>query len=96
MIKSTEVSSFLLKLKLTPRAAESEMHAELRALASQNKVYRSYIGMGYYGTLMPAAIQRSIFENPGWWVGLVFLFVCTTLPKTCCNLFDPARAVDLS
>jgi glycine dehydrogenase len=42
------------------------MHAELKSIASQNKVLRSFIGMGYYGTHMPSVIQRSIFENPGW------------------------------
>lgn len=42
------------------------MHSELKELASKNKVFRSFIGMGYYGTVMPSVIQRSIFENPGW------------------------------
>ena len=42
------------------------MHSELKSIAIKNKVYRSFIGMGYYGTNMPSVIQRSIFENPGW------------------------------
>lgn len=41
--------------------------AQLRALASQNQVWRSYIGMGYANTHTPGVIQRNILENPGWY-----------------------------
>jgi len=52
----------------TPAAkTEREALAELTALAAQNKVLRSYLGMGYHGTLTPAVIQRNILENPGWY-----------------------------
>ncbi len=54
-------------LQLDPPRSESEVLAELRALASHNRVYRSFIGMGYYGTLTPGVIQRNILENPGWY-----------------------------
>ena len=38
-----------------------------RSLAKKNKLYRSYIGMGYYGTVTPAVIMRNVFENAGWY-----------------------------
>ena len=47
--------------------AEQEVLGELRRMADQNVVARSYIGMGYYGTITPPVIQRNILENPGWY-----------------------------
>ena len=46
---------------------EHELLARLRTMASRNKVLRSYLGMGYYDTLVPGVIQRNILENPGWY-----------------------------
>ncbi|KAL1914824.1 uncharacterized protein VTP21DRAFT_7916 [Calcarisporiella thermophila] len=46
---------------------ESELLHRLKAIASKNKVYRSYIGMGYTNTIVPAVILRNILENPGWY-----------------------------
>ena len=54
-------------LNLPAAAGESAALAELRAIAAQNQVFRSFIGMGYYDTLTPAVIQRNVFENPGWY-----------------------------
>lgn len=47
--------------------SEEAALAELRDLADQNVVNRSYIGQGYYNTLMPAVIQRNVLENPAWY-----------------------------
>ncbi len=54
-------------LNLPKAATEQEAVTELRAMARKNKVWRSYIGTGYNGTIVPPAIQRNIFENPGWY-----------------------------
>jgi glycine dehydrogenase len=48
-------------------ATEREALAELRALADANTVSRSMIGLGYYGTITPAVIQRNVLENPSWY-----------------------------
>src|SRR6185295_18787341 len=54
-------------LKLPAAASESAALAELRAIASENKVFRTFIGTGYYDTHVPGVIQRNILENPGWY-----------------------------
>ena len=54
-------------LHLPPAQSEAGALAELRTLASQNQVWRSFIGMGYYDCLVPPVIQRNILENPGWY-----------------------------
>jgi glycine dehydrogenase len=47
--------------------SEVEVIAELRSIASENKVYRSLIGTGYYGTIVPPVIKRNVLENPSWY-----------------------------
>ena len=47
--------------------SESEVLAALKELASQNQVFRSFIGMGYHNCFVPPVIQRNILENPGWY-----------------------------
>jgi glycine dehydrogenase len=54
-------------LNLPPAIDEAAVLAELRALAGQNIVKKSLIGMGYHGTLTPPVIQRNVLENPGWY-----------------------------
>ena len=47
--------------------SELEVLAALKKLASENEVFRSFIGMGYYNCFVPPVIQRNILENPGWY-----------------------------
>ena len=54
-------------LDLPDPLSEHELLDELRALADANEPVRSYIGMGYHGTLTPPVIQRNVLENPGWY-----------------------------
>jgi len=46
---------------------ERELLESLRRIAEKNRVFRSYLGMGYSGTLTPGVIQRNVLENPGWY-----------------------------
>ena len=46
---------------------EQELLQRFKAAGSKNKMFRSYIGMGYYGTFTPTVILRNIMENPGWY-----------------------------
>ena len=54
-------------LGLPLNRGEQAVLAELKTIASKNNVYRSLIGMGYYGCVTPGVIQRNILENPGWY-----------------------------
>ncbi len=54
-------------LALPPAMTEHEYSQHIAELASKNKLYTTYIGMGWYGTVTPAVIQRNVFENPVWY-----------------------------
>src|SRR5471032_839200 len=54
-------------LDLPAAKGEREDLESLRAIMAQNKVFRSFIGLGYYDTITPPVIQRNILENPGWY-----------------------------
>jgi glycine dehydrogenase len=54
-------------LSLPEGMSEYAYHRHLRGVAAKNKLYKSYIGLGYYDTIVPAVIQRNILENPGWY-----------------------------
>jgi glycine dehydrogenase len=55
------------KLKMGDGLNEYEYLNHLKSLGARNKVYKTYIGMGYYNTITPGVIQRNILENPGWY-----------------------------
>ena len=54
-------------LALAPAMSEYEFAAHIRSLAERNRQLRSFIGMGYYPTAVPAAVVRNVFENPAWY-----------------------------
>ncbi len=54
-------------LNLDPAMTEFEFANHIRDLGKKNKTFKSYIGLGYHPTIVPAPIQRNIFENPGWY-----------------------------
>ena len=47
--------------------SESDYLRHIKAIGAKNKVFKTYIGMGYNDTVTPSVIQRTIFENPGWY-----------------------------
>ena len=69
LVEATVPSSvrFRGELRLPDGLSERELHDRLRSLAARNQVFRSYIGMGYHGTIVPGVIRRNVLENPGWY-----------------------------
>jgi glycine dehydrogenase len=55
------------KLELAPAMTEYEFLNHIQQLGNKNKIFKSYIGLGYHPAIVPAVIQRNIFENPGWY-----------------------------
>src|SRR6187399_375946 len=54
-------------MRLPPPLGEAEALAELRGIAAQNRVLKSFIGQGYHGTHTPGVILRNVLENPAWY-----------------------------
>lgn len=69
LIQKTIPHSILLDrpLNLPAGMNEQEYLDHIRSIAKKNKLYKTYIGLGYYGTVLPAVIQRNILENPVWY-----------------------------
>ncbi|MBN1158355.1 MAG: aminomethyl-transferring glycine dehydrogenase [Bacteroidales bacterium] len=69
LIGKTIPSSIHLKgpLKVPKGISEREYLERVRNIARRNRMFKTYIGTGYYGTFMPPVIQRNILENPGWY-----------------------------
>jgi len=69
LIQETIPSDIRLKsdLDLEPAMTEYEFANHIQKLGNKNKVFQSYIGLGYNAAIIPAVIQRNVFENPGWY-----------------------------
>lgn len=69
LIEETVPAKIRLKNPLNLPQAQSEFDYlnNLKITASKNKIFKSYIGQGYYDTITPGVIQRNILENPGWY-----------------------------
>jgi glycine dehydrogenase len=59
-------------MQLPPPASEAQALAELKGIAAQNRVLRSFIGQGYHGTHTPGVILRNVLENPAWYTASRF------------------------
>lgn len=69
LIDKTVPASIRLKdeLELDPPQSEFDFLNNLKILANKNKVFKNYIGLGYYPTITPGVIKRNVLENPGWY-----------------------------
>jgi glycine dehydrogenase len=69
LISETVPENIRLKkeLNLDTPMTEYEYLSHIQELGKKNKVFKSYIGLGYHPTIVPAVIQRNVFENPGWY-----------------------------
>jgi len=69
LINQTVPETIRLKkpLNLPDGINEYEYINHLKELASKNKIFKTYIGLGYYNTITPGVIQRNVLENPGWY-----------------------------
>ncbi len=69
LIRQTVPENIALQgaLALSAPVSESDALSRLKAIASQNRVFKSYIGMGYHGTILPNVLLRNVLENPGWY-----------------------------
>jgi hypothetical protein len=88
VIQKAVPSTILVKkpIEVGDGISEKELIARLRAIASKNRIFKSYIGMGYYDCIVPAVIQRNILENPQWYTQ-VYLFLLLSLNGILCYAY---------
>ncbi|MBO9635427.1 MAG: aminomethyl-transferring glycine dehydrogenase [Chitinophagaceae bacterium] len=69
LVSKTVPSSIRMNksLGIPPSMSEYEYLQHIKEVSLKNKVYRNYIGQGYYDTITPSVILRNVFENPGWY-----------------------------
>ena len=69
LISKTVPASIRMKNELDiPEAmTEVEYAAHIKAIGAKNKLYKTYIGLGYYDTVVPNVVKRNVLENPGWY-----------------------------
>ena len=69
LINKTVPANILFQspLKLKPAMSEEFNKINMQLISAKNKFNKTYIGMGYYGTVTPSVILRNILENPGWY-----------------------------
>ena len=69
LINETVPSSIRIEkpLQLPAPLSEYQYLQDLTCIAEKNQTFRSYIGLGYYGTITPSVIRRNVLENPGWY-----------------------------
>jgi glycine dehydrogenase len=69
LMKNTVPEKILLKdeLKINEPLSENDALKKLKSISKQNKIFRNFIGMGYYNSFTPNVILRNILENPGWY-----------------------------
>ena len=69
LMKNTVPEKILLKdeLKIDVPLSENDALKKLKTISKQNKIFRNFIGMGYYNSFTPNVILRNILENPGWY-----------------------------
>ena len=69
LMENTVPEKILLKneLKISDPLSENDALKKLKSISKQNKIFRNFIGMGYYNSFTPNVILRNILENPGWY-----------------------------
>ena len=69
LMENTVPEKILLKneLKINDPLSENDALKKLKSISKQNKIFRNFIGMGYYNSFTPNVILRNILENPGWY-----------------------------